>query len=66
MSQNVPNSKHSSSNSSVVYLDDTISHKMVEKTEHKRKTYSRPSSLKSAALSTEMVGMMRGLFLATV
>ena len=58
----LPNSKHNSSNSSVVYL----SHCQPVPTHlHHSNTYSRPSSLKSAALSTEIVGIMRGPFFIT-
>lgn len=54
----LPNSKHNSSNSSVVYLSHCQYCQTL--TSHSN-TYSRPSSLKSAALSTEIVGIMRGL-----
>lgn len=60
----LPNSKHNSSNSSVVYLAKNWlpygKKKKYAQTEER--THSRPSSLKRAALSTEIVGIARRIY----
>jgi hypothetical protein len=62
----VPKSKHSSSNSSVVYL--RISHQNTASCSFitslsSGSAYSRPSASNKAALSTEMVGILAGLWM---